>query len=290
VIRERSTNEPDESGVGEGTHSGALRVIREWTDALVIAFLLAMFIRTFVVELFKIPSGSMTPTLVGTAPGEFVVEVDASEPPDGEKDLVLYRPSGMSGSYHVFYRKNGKFVGNEIRDHVRWSTKAKRRARNDRILVNKFIYWFRPPQRGEIVVFRVPPGIYQRDKPIYIKRVVGLPGDIVEIRHPHVLVNNELLSEPDIFLRNEYVNNFGRAWGTGPDYRPDYIEWSVKPQGGYRWEWFDRATVPEKHYLVFGDNSKSSRDSRDWGAVPEANLKGKAVLRYWPADTISFLQ
>jgi signal peptidase I len=274
-------------------HKTPLAVVREWADALVIAFLLAMFIRTFVVELFKIPSGSMTPTLVGTSydannrPDELAVEWDVDG--DGEKDLVLIR-SSRTPRYHVFYRKGGKFDGNEERDDLRLPLKARQAAvvRNDRIIVNKFIYWFRPPRRGEIVVFRVPPCIYQRDKPIYIKRVVGLPGDLVEIRHPHVYVNGQPPTKPDVFPRNEYVNRFGRAAGGAPGYRPDYIKWHVETEGYYSWEWFDSARVPPKHYLMFGDNSKSSRDSRDWGAVPEDNLKGKAVFRYWPVH-IGFL-
>jgi len=273
-----------------------LGVVREWSDALVIAFLLAMFIRTFVVELFKIPSGSMTPTLVGTSfdannqPEELVMEWDVSNQPDGEKDLILERLHRVP-RYHVFYRKGGKFDGNEERDDLRLPLQARRNARprDDRIVVNKFVYWFRAPRRGEIVVFRVPPCIYQRDKPIYIKRVVGLPGDVVEIREPHVYVNSEQLVNPDIFQRNEYVNRFGEARGGTPDYRPDYIQWHVQTEGYHRWEWFDSATVPPKHYFLLGDNSKSSRDSRDWGAVHENNLKGKAVFRYWPVH-IGFLE
>ena len=285
--------EPAPAAPSAHPHRSTLGVVREWTDALVIAFLLAMFIRTFVVELFKIPSGSMTPTLVGTSygadgkPDEVCVEWDVSNPPDGEKDLVLERLNRMGARYHVFYRKNGEFDGNEEVNDLRLPLKARQmmRARNDRIIVNKFIYWFREPRRGEIVVFRVPPSIYQRDKPIYIKRLVGLPGDRVEIHHPHVYVNGKELTEPDIFVRNEYVN---RVSGE-PEKRPDYIKWHYETNGFTRWEHFDSAEVPPHNYLMFGDNSKNSRDSRDWGAVAEPNLKGKAILRYWPLVYFGYL-
>jgi signal peptidase I len=248
---------------------GTLSILREWTDALVIAFLLAMFIRTFVVELFKIPSGSMTPTLVGTGfnpfgqPEERVLEWDVNK--DGEKDLILDRNHNRYPRYHVFFRKNGKFVGNEEFATLNLPLEAIRsaRIRNDRIVVNKFIFWFRRPRRGEIVVFRVPfgPPKWQRDKPIYIKRLVGLPGETVEIRQPHVYINGQLLDRPEVFQRTEYTNAFD----------------------------FRSATVPPHSYLVLGDNSKNSMDSRDWGTVPENNLKGLAVLRYWPLDTIGLL-
>jgi len=277
-----------------------LGVVREWSDALVIAFLLAMFIRTFVVELFKIPSGSMTPTLVGTSADalgradEYALEWDVDG--NGVDDLVLKR-LGRGPRYHVFYRnERHEFVGNEETHdlHEPLEVRRKARARNDRIVVNKFLYWFRPPRRGDIVVFRVPPCIYEPEKPIYIKRVVGRPGEVVEIREPHLYVNGRRVTEPEVFERIQYVNYFGT--GNGEPYRPDYIEWHLQkyPRPGWYgsgpWEWFDRATVPAGHYLVFGDNSKSSKDSRDWGAVPEANLKGTAILRYWPWDTFGRLR
>ncbi len=303
MARAKAKSAPTKAAVEKPPHTRASRkpplaVLREWSDALVIAFLLAMFIRTFTVELFKIPSGSMTPTLVGTGfnewnqPEEYVIEWDLSVPPDGEKELILDRGRYRFPRYHIFYREGGKYVRNEERHELALPLEAlrQREVRDDRIIVNKFIYWFRAPRRGEIVVFRVPPLIYQRDKPIYIKRLVGLPGERVEIRPPHVYINGERLEEPEIFRLNEYVARFGEYHPGESEKRPSYIEWHVEKQGFHAWDVFDGAQVPDRHYFMLGDNSKSSRDSRDWGAVPEANLKGKAILRYWPLKNFGFLK
>jgi signal peptidase I len=285
-MAKKPTSEKGESSKeAEEAGRGGMSVLREWADALVIAFLLAMFIRSFVVELFKIPSGSMTPTLVGTGLGEYVAEWDVSDPPDGEKDLVLMRLNGVR-RYHVFYRKDGELVATGNRQPRSLSLPPGKRLRvfnsnfryllhqmfrsdpdeicarprNDRILVNKFVYWLRAPRRGEIVVFRVPPSIYERDKPIFIKRIVGLPGETVTIRPPHVLIDQTPLETPAVFQDIDY----------------------------YRYSGFVSEDVPGGHYLVLGDNSRNSKDSRDWGTVSQANLKGIAVLRYWPLDRFSF--
>ena len=118
----------------------------------------------------------------------------------------------------------------------------------ERILVNKFIYRFRPIDRGDVAVFWYP------DDPevSFIKRVIGLPGDVVEIRHGVVHVNGRALVE-------EYVqpeNADGR---------------SFPPQ-----------RVREGHYFVLGDNRRGSNDSRSWGFVPRRYIYGKAFIRIWP--------
>jgi signal peptidase I len=277
MAREKADEKEEAPGAPPEKPHGALWVLREWADALVIAFLLAMFVRTFVVELFKIPSGSMTPTLVGTAPpeydysGERVVEYDVDG--NGEKDLILDGgPRAYSRPrYHIFYRQGGEFSrrNEEVNDlDVPPEVWRKARPRNDRILVNKFIYWFRRPQRGEIVVFRVPPRIYERSKPIFIKRVVGLPGNVVEIHEPWLLVNGTTVTQPAVFNRIHYVSRNRGLY--------DSLNGGIK--------------VPEGHYLVFGDNSTNSLDGRDWGPVDEDAIKGKAVFRYWPLDTWRFLK
>jgi signal peptidase I len=163
---------------------------RENAESLLWALAVALVIRTFIMAPFKIPSGSMRPTLL----------------------------------------------------------------EGDRILVNKFIYRFRPPRRGEIIVFRFPE---DRKRP-FIKRLVGLGGDAIEIRQGQILVNGEPLDGEELFSRNRYYN-----------------------QGDYGKE--GRVIqVPEDAYFVLGDNSVSSHDSRIWGFVPKRLLIGQAMCIFWP--------
>jgi len=122
----------------------------------------------------------------------------------------------------------------------------------ERVFINKFLYRFRfgEVERGDTVVFWFPGDPTKS----YIKRVIGLPGDRVEIRSGHVLVNGRMLDEP---------------------YVPE--------------EYRDRATfgpvlVPEDHFYVLGDHRSSSNDSRSWGPVPRAAIYGKAVFAYWPPE------
>ena len=118
----------------------------------------------------------------------------------------------------------------------------------ERLVVNKFIYRFRAPERGEILVFRYPRDP-SRD---FIKRVIAIPGDTIEIKDGRVYVNSTLLNEPYILS---------------------------KTRGNY-----PLATVPEGHIFVMGDNRNNSEDSRfaDVGFVPFDLLKGKAMLVFWP--------
>jgi len=188
---------------------------REWNETVFIAFLLALMIRSLVLQAFWIPTGSMEPTLLG-----------------------------------------------EKRDPV---TNELTRA-GDRILVNRFAYvadlsldgripfgpryWFAFPKRGDIVVFKYPdknPNAAPRD---FIKRVIGLPGDHIRIIEGIVSVNGVPLNEP-------------------------YI---AEPP----WQDFE-TRVPTDSLFVMGDNRNNSADSRYWGPMPLKNLKGQAVLLYWPA-------
>ena len=121
----------------------------------------------------------------------------------------------------------------------------------DRLFVNKFVYYFSDIKRGDIVVFWYP----QDHTKSFIKRVIGLPGDTVEIRSGVVFVNGEKLSEP--YLPQE------------PDYK------SYPPE-----------VVPPHNYFVLGDHRSSSNDSRDWGSVPKQNIFGEAMFRYWPLSKI----
>lgn len=186
-------------------------IILEWVESIVVALVLALVIRHFVIQAFKIPTGSMRMTLI----------------------------------------------------------------EGDRILVNKFIYGakvpftdlrlpaLRQPKRGDVVVF-----VYPEDpKKDFIKRLVGLPGETVEIKKGNIYINGELCR--DISLYNRYYYN-----------RPETVYGS---EG-------EAVNVPRDSYYVLGDNSASSRDSRYWGFVPKKNMLGEAVLIYWPPNRIRIIK
>lgn len=183
-------------------HIGRHQRFYENFEALYTALILALLIKTFIFEAYKIPSSSMLDTL----------------------------------------------------------------QEGDRIFVSKFIYNFKDINVGDIVVFKTKGigDIYQEDKPYYIKRVVGLPGDEIEILPNHQLLRNgEPLVYPEFFQQNEY-----------------YF-----PSNGKR-----KFNVPEGQVYVFGDNSRNSFDSRSWGGVPLDNVMGKAFFRYWPLSRIGTIQ
>lgn len=172
--------------------------MKEWVEPIIIAIILALIIRTFIVQAFKIPTGSMRPTLI----------------------------------------------------------------EGDRILVNKFIYKFKEPQRGDVIVFRAP----EDKKKDFIKRLIGLPGENIEISNGTILINDKAVGESSIIKERYYYNrgDFGK--------KDTALE------------------VPESAYYALGDNSISSRDSRYWGFVPKEYLKGKAFLIYWPPTRIRLIK
>ena len=176
-------------------------IVREYIEAAILAVFLALFIRTFVVQAFKIPSSSMEPTLL---------------------------------------------VG-------------------DHILVNKFIYGIkipftdktllpiRSPKREDVVVFIYP---VDPDKD-FIKRVIGIPGDTIEIKDQRIYINGSLYSD---------------TYGVYSDIRATPPESSSNTK---------IINVPEDQLFVMGDNRDHSYDSRFWGFVPMRSIKGKAFLVYW---------
>jgi len=177
--------------------------LRENIEAILIAVLLALFIRTFVVQAFKIPSGSMKETL-------------------------------------------------QIGDHI---------------LVNKFIYGVKlpfiqktiipvtQPEREDIIVFKYP----ENPKLDFIKRVIGVSGDVIEVRNKQLYVNNKPMDRPYAIHVDPYV---------------------MPPLYSKR-DNFGPVTVPENSLFVMGDNRDNSKDSRFWGFVNLRAVKGKAFMIYW---------
>ena len=181
-------------------------VFREYAEAIVVAAILALFIRTFVVQAFKIPSGSM---------------------------------------------KNTLLVG-------------------DHLLVNKFLYGthipftnmilmpIRDPKRGDIIVFKYP----EDESKDFIKRVIGTPGDVVQIIAKKVYINGKPIPEPYTIYRDDQI--LPKSMDAKDNFGPIF--------------------VPPRKYFMMGDNRDRSHDSRFWGFVDESKIIGKAMVLYWSWD------
>ncbi len=126
----------------------------------------------------------------------------------------------------------------------------------DRIIVEKLSSFLRPPQRGEILVFYPPKSpLIEDSSKAYIKRVIGLPGELIAIHDGQVFVNGKALTEP---------------------YISEPIDYSLAPNFEIR--------IPEHSLWMMGDNRNNSYDSHVWGFLPEQNIVGRAVFRFFPID------
>lgn len=220
-------NETPDSSL-EKPHSGAAAssenspstksIIREYAEALIIAIILALTIRVFVVQAFKIPSGSMIPTLL-----------------IGDHILVSKLAYGFQ------LPKDCKF-------QVEFPPVT---CFSSTIVMN-----FDPPERGDVIVFRYP----EDENKDFIKRVVGTPGDVIEIHNKKVLVNGEQFIDKDFTQRVD----------------PGIIDGRINPRDNV-----GPLTVPPDSYFVMGDNRDQSLDSRFWGFVKMNKIKGRAFLVYW---------
>ncbi len=155
---------------------------------------------------------------------------------------------------------------------------------NDRILVNKFIYFFVPPHRGDIVVFVSPPqaDLEQKD---FIKRVVGLEGDRLAVRDGYLWRNGEKVVEP--YLADPMLYTF-----PGP---PDLGSVTNGGNFVYRTRSFEfeitngEYVVPPGHIFVMGDNRNLSNDGHVWGPLPRQNVLGKAFCIFFPPGRVRLL-
>ncbi|MCX8060198.1 MAG: signal peptidase I [Aquificaceae bacterium] len=191
-----------------------MRALPRWVRELVVVVLVVLLIRTFLVQAYNIPSGSMKPTLL---------------------------------------------VG-------------------DFILVNKLVYRLSEPQRGDLVVFKWPlnPNLD------FIKRIIGMPGDIIEISDHKVFINGQEL--PLRFVERVEENGVAKliyeeSLPNGVKYRIALYETPLLPRKGVQ-----QIHIPPGHYFVMGDNRDNSEDSRYWGLLPKENLVGKAFVIYFSGD------
>jgi signal peptidase I len=196
-------------------------MLREYFESIVIAVILALFIRTFVVQAFKIPTGSM------------------------EENLLI----------------------------------------GDHLLVNKFIFGpsvsslertllpLATVKRDDVVVFKYP----EEPDRDFIKRVIGLPGETVEVREKKVYINGKPLDEPFV--------HFLQPAATTPSELHEITSFDVRERYG-------PVTVPPNQYFVMGDNRDNSQDSRYWGFLPSDYIKGRALVIYWSyeADRDDYLE
>jgi signal peptidase I len=137
---------------------------------------------------------------------------------------------------------------------------------SDRVLANRFIYHFRDPKRGDIVVFDSPPAAKRECiGGVFVKRIVGLPGEVWSERDGYTFIDGRRLSEP-------YVQQNRR------DHETKTMR-DIPPRGTMR-------RIPKGMYLMEGDNRTRSCDSRFWGLVPRSSIIGKVFLTYWPLGRI----
>ncbi|MGH7954212.1 MAG: signal peptidase I [Limisphaerales bacterium] len=147
----------------------------------------------------------------------------------------------------------------------------------DHICIERYVYWFSKPQRGDIIVFEAE-GISEDQREIYrippsefyVKRIVGIPGDDLSIQNGHLYNHGQILSQPPILAKLEFFNPF-----TSQVYL-------INPTNDYK--------VPDGCYFVVGDNTINSLDSRFYGAVSQNSIIGRVSKIYWPLDRVGRVQ
>jgi signal peptidase I len=295
---------------------------RENVEVLLVALAVAMGIRTFFLQPFKIPTGSMQPTLYGVTSENLINEpnfkiptgltrvrewfegvsyihlvaendgaLESVEPPfrilifniwqklaaGGKTSIIWFPPdygAPPAGSLEAragLHRDQSFRKGEDI---VKLRVSA-----GDHLFVDRITYNFRPPKRGEIIVFETKGIDNLPQDQFYIKRMVALGGDRVQLAEDrHLIINGNRLDASTPHFENVYSFN--------PKEPPRESHYSGHVNYPYLAPYFqgrpEGVTVNPDHYMVMGDNTMNSLDSRAWGDFPATNVIGKSFFVYWP--------
>lgn len=299
--------------------------IAENVDVILVALVVAMGIRTYFFQPFKIPTNSMFPTLRGVVvtplkedqplPNrgqriidsvvkgrnylEFDLPVDAVYRDERSRGFFIFRTQSL------FFEHEGQIIERRFRteasayDFILQLIEPVKRTQiptegkyhfkaqidtGDHLFVNKMIYNFRSPQRGDAFVFRTKGlptdfNLQQRNPDLasqfYIKRCVAVGNDEVRVEPPYLLINGQPAKEPTL----------RKVWEARTT-NPDYKGYSHGTEDGRTMTYLKNAQesfqVPLDHFWAMGDNSYNSADSRLFGPVPLGNIAGKALIIYYP--------
>lgn len=293
---------------------------RENCEVFLVAIVIALAVRTYFLQPFTIPTGSMQPTLNG------IIGYPTQEPPPNLLVRAFHKAAYGRTWIDVVAETDDIIVDAQEEKRFRFFTRTilKGQRRNyvvscprdtlfryfmgpsrplkagdviargyydtgDHVFVDKMSYHFRTPKRDEVFVFSTI-GIPTLNRPgtpsqFYIKRLVGTPGDTLRVAPPELFINGQRGQERGIqsVMQGTFeqaVNGY-RGYGNGPDHRGwDQLMRAQAPS--YLSSPTSSFTVPPDTYFAMGDNSYNSQDSRYFGTVPEKNLMGRGVFVYWP--------
>ncbi len=279
--------------------------LRENVEVFLVAIIVAAGVRAYFLQPFKIPTGSMQPTLFG-----IVAQGTNTPPPNivkrafdmawlgrtyidlvAEDDLTIKAVEEKTYlnffTFTTIWGANSKYTLFAPRDTLAnyFGVMEGRRYHKgdvivrgyidtgDQVFVDKASYNFARPARGDVFVFkttgiiRIEERLHPGESQHYIKRLAGLPRDVMRIAEPKLFINNQ---SPDqwVFQRVMSLKNGYRG------YSNTVAPYLTSPE--------DTFTVPEKSFFALGDNSFNSFDSRGWGPVPEKNVAGRGLFVYWP--------
>ncbi|MBU0678876.1 MAG: signal peptidase I [Verrucomicrobia bacterium] len=274
--------------------------VREYVEIIAVALAVAMAFRTYFIQPFKIPTGSMQPTLYGITVENSADGDDRGFLPLRLLRMVLYgethsvvkaKVSGrVSGpfptedgmSFFIGGRSHPFHQGMKLRvAHGDYVNKGDILAGGnliigDHIFVDKVRYNFSRPKRGDIIVFSTQGIPYDRirENTFYIKRLAGLPGDVISVDPPYLLESGERILEPYPFRRMVEEKNKGYSGYFLAQSNPSVKAFLKSP--------WDTLELGHDEYLPLGDNSAHSLDGRYFGPIQAKRLVGPAFAVYWP--------